>query len=425
MDEGSNKFDNMTIDQIFGVVEGEISDLDDRVTAGAGLLGALTSQVAGIAEQLGIVTDNLAVATAELNDLNTFVTGPVSDSLMALADSDIAIDARLDLLEAYNAALDIAIDTNTTTVTNCFNTLNDQMATANTNIATNTTDISTLNGQVFLLQEDMDTAQDDITAVTLATATNTSDISTINSNVSEIETDLGEINTSLTTINSHLTTLDSEISSIEATLTTLDTRVTSLDTSVASLGSRCTTLETNQTEMETDITDLETNQTEMETDITDLETRMDSAESDINDLMADSHTFSTATWTNAALKAGTDLTLITAPAAGRFLYVYGVFLKLNYGGTNAFTNTPTITHKIGTTSIGGSVASPTTFWTATANTYTMMSPHALNSANLSYQLAATVLDGAAYKLTLSAALTGNAANNNTVTAIVEYRLMTT
>jgi hypothetical protein len=127
----------------------------------------------------------------------------------------------------------------------------------------------------------------------------------------------------------------------------------------------------------------------------------------------------TATITNAQLKAATAVQIVAAQGAGTHNYIVSAQFKLNYGGTNAFTNNP-----LGGLGNGNSASNwilgptGTTFWQATSSQYY------LTNMPLGKAFTASVGENAALYWTLSAALTGNAANDNTITLQVYYYTVT-
>jgi hypothetical protein len=127
------------------------------------------------------------------------------------------------------------------------------------------------------------------------------------------------------------------------------------------------------------------------------------------------------TWSNAALKAGTALTLVASAGAGVVIVPVQAVYKFNYGGTNAFTSNPTADIGFGTTQ-GTSIklngpSSIGTFWMATANEYYLTTMNGIT-------LTAVAAENTAIYARLSAALTGNAAGNNTVTVQLIYYTVT-
>lgn len=128
----------------------------------------------------------------------------------------------------------------------------------------------------------------------------------------------------------------------------------------------------------------------------------------------------TTTITNAQLKAGTPITLISAGGAGTIIYVTSANFKLNYGGNNAFSNTPTAGISYSTTTTNALITIGASFWTATSNYYSIPSPY--NAVSLAAD--ASALENAAISWVMSAASTGNAANDNTVTVEIKYLTLT-
>lgn len=121
-----------------------------------------------------------------------------------------------------------------------------------------------------------------------------------------------------------------------------------------------------------------------------------------------------ATWSNAALKAGTTLTIIPAQGANTIVLPLWIVLKMNYGGNNAFTNS----RNLSIITPMFDVAPGAAFWQATANSYAWSMP------TDSLTGASAAVTNANIDLVLSGGLTGNAANDNTVTVKARYSLLT-
>lgn len=130
------------------------------------------------------------------------------------------------------------------------------------------------------------------------------------------------------------------------------------------------------------------------------------------------------TLTSAQVKAlaTTPITLVAAPGAGKSILFVGAILKLNYGGTNAFTESDDNLGIKYTDASGVQVCTTiecTGFIDQTANTYTNAVPKADNI------VAATGIENQALVLdNLNDNFTGNAANNNTLSVRVYYVVQT-
>lgn len=132
--------------------------------------------------------------------------------------------------------------------------------------------------------------------------------------------------------------------------------------------------------------------------------------------------FTDVTLTSAEVKAlaTTPITLVAAPAAGATLMFHGALLKLNYGGSNVFAESGDNLGIKYTDASGVQVSSTiesTGFIDQSADTYTTGT--AANDAIV----AATGAEAQALVLdNLNANITGNAANDNTLTVRTYYTL---
>lgn len=132
----------------------------------------------------------------------------------------------------------------------------------------------------------------------------------------------------------------------------------------------------------------------------------------------------TVTLTNAQLKAlnTTAITIIAAQGAGIVIIPLMVTFKLLYGGTNAFVFSGNLETCYGTTANANSLYSFTasTFLTATANEYAIMT----QSSTAQLTFSAATVENAAISVSTSAAITGNAAANNTMKVEILYYTVT-
>lgn len=93
------------------------------------------------------------------------------------------------------------------------------------------------------------------------------------------------------------------------------------------------------------------------------------------------------------------------------------FIRLNYGGSNVFTNSPIVDIQYNGVTITAFSSLGTAFWTGTAN-YICYNP------SVNFEAVATGLENQAVTLKLSMAQAGNAAGDNTVTVILFYTVTT-
>lgn len=121
------------------------------------------------------------------------------------------------------------------------------------------------------------------------------------------------------------------------------------------------------------------------------------------------------TISNADLKSGATITLVAAPTSPYFYAVDQVYFKLNYGGNNAFTASNPVA--IGNGADSSLIVLGDTFWKATTNAYGYYGGAATLATTETNFLAKSL------NFVLSGGTTGNAANDNTVTVIVYYRII--
>lgn len=122
-----------------------------------------------------------------------------------------------------------------------------------------------------------------------------------------------------------------------------------------------------------------------------------------------------------ALRA-TPAVLVPAPGAGKLIVVESVTLQLNYGGTNAFTESAdnlVVQYNDSGQDITGSIET-TGFIDQTADAIAIIRPAAIAT-----MAAATVGVNEAVELfnTGDGEIAGNAANNNTLNVTVAYRIV--
>jgi hypothetical protein len=138
----------------------------------------------------------------------------------------------------------------------------------------------------------------------------------------------------------------------------------------------------------------------------------------------------TLTLTNAQLKAisTTPVQIIAAQGSGAIIVPVQTVCKLNYGGTNAFTNSPTMRLLYGSVSNTNNCVqmvgvNNTAFCQATSNQY-CTSNTLVGSGGSSGNISSTVGENTIISVNGSTDFTGNAANNNTMTVVVLYYVLT-
>lgn len=129
--------------------------------------------------------------------------------------------------------------------------------------------------------------------------------------------------------------------------------------------------------------------------------------------------------TNANIKAlnSTAITIVGAQGSGIVIIPITATLKLIYGGSNVFSSSGVSTCICyGTTAATNKIfqSNSATFWAASGNEY--FTP--LNStASATFNFAYTAIENAAVSISTTAAITGNAANDNTGEVNMLYYLI--
>lgn len=129
--------------------------------------------------------------------------------------------------------------------------------------------------------------------------------------------------------------------------------------------------------------------------------------------------------TSAEVKAlrATPKEIIAAPGAGKMIVVESVALQLNYGGTNAFTETAdnlVLEYSDSGTDITASIET-TGFIDQTADTVALVYPATIAAAA---SATAVTNESVVLKNTGDGEIAGNAAGNNTLLVSVAYRVVT-
>lgn len=122
------------------------------------------------------------------------------------------------------------------------------------------------------------------------------------------------------------------------------------------------------------------------------------------------------TYTNAAIKAGSALTIVPAQGAGTYVQVQNIDMRFNYGGNNNFTSTQVLNVNWGA-NFWYSINPGAGFWEATANR--IYNSYPTNTNDL-----LSNVENMPINVQLAAGLTGNAAADNTVTIDCYYKVVT-
>jgi hypothetical protein len=129
------------------------------------------------------------------------------------------------------------------------------------------------------------------------------------------------------------------------------------------------------------------------------------------------------TLTNAQIKAlnATPITVINAPGSNKVLYVTSCMAKLNYGGTSAFTaaasQTITLQYSGGTNII--SAVCSNAFITSTASQIM----GTINGGQDQIAYSTITNSSITVKNPVATEITGNAANDNTITLLINYQIL--
>jgi len=133
--------------------------------------------------------------------------------------------------------------------------------------------------------------------------------------------------------------------------------------------------------------------------------------------------FATVTLTNAQMKAATFVTIVPAAAPGVVIMPLRYFCRLNYGGTNIFTSSPSLKF-IPLNS--GYLHGTTGFWQQNYTTFASLTAITDNQDlnNVANTGPIGSYGNTSHSVFLLGGITGNAANDNTLTVLMEYYLIT-
>jgi len=149
----------------------------------------------------------------------------------------------------------------------------------------------------------------------------------------------------------------------------------------------------------------------------------------VNSTCPTATTFVTTTYTNTQMKTGATITVIPAAGAGVIIVPLRVYFRMNYGGTNAFTNSPNISviYASAATVISTIEGNDNPFWRATNTTFasaTLLPDTIHGSEGRTVSGAITSFRNTAVQVKLTVNITCNAANNNNLTILMEYYTIT-
>lgn len=130
--------------------------------------------------------------------------------------------------------------------------------------------------------------------------------------------------------------------------------------------------------------------------------------------------------TSAQVKAlrATPITVVAAPGAGKFINVVSIAYKLTYGGTSAFTAAVGQTIAVAYTNVSGTTISTSGFSNSSITATSNQIGYCVTTNSLG--IAATSRENqplVAFNATTTE-ITGNAANDNTITVSVTYQILT-
>ena len=136
--------------------------------------------------------------------------------------------------------------------------------------------------------------------------------------------------------------------------------------------------------------------------------------------------FTSGTLTSAQIKAlhGTPVQAIAAPGNGKFILVFLQTMQLNYGGNNAFVAAAgqTVGMTYGTAS--GAPASGAQGMSNASITATSNQLYAFGGSNVATASSSYVNAAVNFNNPVATEITGNAANNNTITYNIYYTIVT-
>jgi len=124
---------------------------------------------------------------------------------------------------------------------------------------------------------------------------------------------------------------------------------------------------------------------------------------------------STVTISNATLKSTNATTLVPAQGVGTVVQVISSAWRLNYGGSNVFTSSPATLFRYNNSFGGQNPTFGNTFWEASQDSVTLRYDPLRENP-----LIASECENLPVTVRLNSAITGNAANNNTVTVVTKY-----
>lgn len=169
---------------------------------------------------------------------------------------------------------------------------------------------------------------------------------------------------------------------------------------------------TNIVDDDDDIINIAQDLTDIENALNALEDQVDINTAAIAALTPTSY-ISTTNVTNSQMRATTDISVVTSPGGSTMITPIAIQLIPKYGGTNAWVGSSNIY-----VTIGGVLCADisTITWIGTADYYKYSNEFTSDSNTISLMKDKDII------INFSAGLTGNAANDNTMTVIVYYML---
>lgn len=171
------------------------------------------------------------------------------------------------------------------------------------------------------------------------------------------------------------------------------------------------------TQLQTDVNTIEETLETMQTDIDQNHDDIIVLSTAVNLLIAKTSVWTWSVYANSDLKNGISHLCILAPGANRIQVVEAICFKFKYGGTNVFTNAADIDILYGSNLVK-SCNLDAGFWGATTDRMVMF-----DGLDWQNEFNASSVQNTIVQARVTQALTGNAANNNTVEIVVIYSVI--